>query len=52
LIAKNQTNKKEGPFNIEDWWFFDNTQLKQVLSELDIKGVMEQYNEMQPTLST
>ena len=45
LEAENQSNKEEGPFNIDDWWFFSRSQFTDIKNEINIKEVMKTYND-------
>ena len=42
-----QLNKKEGPFDINDWWFFDKTQFNDIVNDLDIDKIMSEYNKIE-----
>ena len=44
--AYNQSIKKEGPFNIDSWWFFSHTDFKDIINNLNIETIMKKYNEL------
>jgi hypothetical protein len=44
--AYNQSIKKEGPFNIDSWWFFSRTDFKDIINNLNIETIMKKYNEL------
>ena len=44
--ANIESNKPEGPFDIESWWFFSKADFNVIKDELDFEFVLNKFDEL------